>query len=359
MVAACKAAAEKFEQDLWICDMDSDFNVTKVQECTKNDTFSNLKKLSKDAKDNCVEAVSNCKSSVVGITAELKNCNLLGCIQLIDVNIVQTGSNRDHLNPSPSSSTTTSTSLIILGGGGAETDVEVFPANSNCTIPPPLPQPGRLGHSLSVINGTLVACGGYRRVSWKSCISWKKGQESWEDFHTLNEERCYHAAVVVDGEDQIILLGGVGSSSQTTGEIVKSGKTFSILNNGAGTCAVSYQGGFVMMGGDGANIGGGHGKVDRYDSEGNYLNPLPNLLEARYYHACTTFTSLKGLLVAGGKRGQFLLSSTELYLRSRRRWIRGGHLPRQICGMRAAGLIVTGGYDFGIAGDKVSVDLIS
>ena len=44
---------------------------------------------------------------------------------------------------------------------------------------------GRLGHSLSVINDTLVACGGYRRVSWKSCISWKKGQESWEDFHTL------------------------------------------------------------------------------------------------------------------------------------------------------------------------------
>ena len=93
-------------------------------------------------------------------------------------------------------------------------------------------------------------------------------------------------------------------------QIMPGGKTFSILNNGAGTCAVSYQGGFVMMGGDGANIGGGHGKVDRweinnnvyaiphfsprYDSEGNYLNPLPNLLEARYYHACTTFTSLKG-----------------------------------------------------------------
>ena len=39
---------------------------------------------------------------------------------------------------------------------------------------------------------------------------------------------------------------------------------------------------------------------------------------------------LQGLLVAGGKRGQFLLSSTELYLRSRRRWIRGGHLPRYL-----------------------------
>ena len=40
-------------------------------------------------------------------------------------------------------------------------------------------------------------------------------------------------------------------------QIMPGGKTFSILNNGAGTCAVSYQGGFVMMGGH----GGGHGKV--------------------------------------------------------------------------------------------------
>ena len=42
---------------------------------------------------------------------------------------------------------------------------------------------GRLGHSLSVINDTLVACGGYDALT--SCISWKKGQDGWEDFHTL------------------------------------------------------------------------------------------------------------------------------------------------------------------------------
>ena len=40
------------------------------------------------------------------------------------------------------------------------------------------------------------------------------------------------------------------------------GKTFSIQINGEGTCAVSYQGGFVMMGGH----GGGHGKVDKWES---------------------------------------------------------------------------------------------
>ena len=42
---------------------------------------------------------------------------------------------------------------------------------------------GRTDHSLSVINDSLVACGG--EYTKTSCISWKKGQDSWEDFHTL------------------------------------------------------------------------------------------------------------------------------------------------------------------------------
>ena len=42
---------------------------------------------------------------------------------------------------------------------------------------------GRREHSLSIINDTLVACGGEDTKT--SCISWKKGQVGWEDFHTL------------------------------------------------------------------------------------------------------------------------------------------------------------------------------
>ena len=85
----------------------------------------------------------------------------------------------------------------------------------------------------------------------------------------------------------------------------------------------------------------------RYDSKGNYLDSLPDLLEARYWHACTTFTSSsgeevwfqnlyhffifpQGLLVAGGDNGGVggLLSSTELYLPSKKQWTRGGYLRR-------------------------------
>merc|ERR1711962_548947 len=89
------------------------------------------------------------------------------------------------------------TGLIITGGFPPKTDIEVFPANTSCTIPP-FPSPGRDRHSLSVINDTLVACGGSSTRT--SCISWKKGQDGWEDFHTLSQERSWHAAVVVDGE---------------------------------------------------------------------------------------------------------------------------------------------------------------
>merc|ERR1712013_432552 len=118
------------------------------------------------------------------------------------------------------------TGLIITGGYPPKTDVEVFPAKANCTIPP-FPSPGRYYHSLSVINDTLVACGGKKGYStWYTCILWKKGQDGWEYFHTLSSkrlERFGHAAVAVDEED-IIILGGSGS--MTTGKIVKSGAQF-------------------------------------------------------------------------------------------------------------------------------------
>jgi len=225
------------------------------------------------------------------------------------------------------------TGLIVSGGLGTP-EVELFPAKASCTIPP-FPSPGRWFHSLSVIKDTLVACGG--KDTLKSCISWKKGQDGWEDFHTLSQERHSHAAVVVDGGEEIIVLGGSGSGSRKTGEIVKSGAQFVLQNRGQSTCAVSYQGAVVMIGGCCPT----HGKVDRYNSKGNYLNSLPDLLDARRGHGCTTFTSSngeEGLLIAGGLNDDGSLSRTELYLPSKKRWTRGGELPRAMGSLRAARL---------------------
>jgi len=242
--------------------------------------------------------------------------------------------------------------LVITGGRGAETDksIETF---TKCTIPPfPL---GRLGHSLSVTahGSQLVACGGYWPWTATSCISWRHGQEGWKDYHTMSKERLYHAAVVL--QDSIVIVGGWRNSSRTTGEIVPGGTEFPLHNSGMATCAVKFQRALVMIGGGSARDSDLHGKVDRYDSQGNHLGSLPDLGTARGYHACATFVSSageEGLLVAGGSEGTNKddgLSSTEVYLPSKGRWTSGGTLPRRLFGLAAAHLnqqvVVIGGDD--------------
>jgi len=256
------------------------------------------------------------------------------------------------------------TGLIISGGFEAETNIETFPADdANCMNIPPFPAPGRWAHTLSVIeNGRqLVVCGG--RSTETSCISWISGQEEWTHYATLSQGRKRHAAVQIN--ERIILLGGSGSvtNAQISGEIVKEGGSLLTLRNGArGTCALVWEDGFLTIGGhsgSGGLMGGvsAHGKVDRYDSEGKYLDSLPNLGTPRYNHACTSFlmNGEQALLVAGGRDGSAIFESTEIY--SNGVWRPGGNLPRALSGVRAAHLnqqvVVTGGRDGSNERDEV------
>ena len=52
-------------------------------------------------------------------------------------------------------------------------------------------------------------------------------------------------------------------------QIIPGGTQFSLKNNGYATCAVSYQGGFVMIRGCCS-----HGKVDRWEANNNILFPI-------------------------------------------------------------------------------------
>jgi len=258
------------------------------------------------------------------------------------------------------------TGLIISGGQTSGTNIETFPTQltSNCTIPP-FPLPGRVFHSLSVVeNGQqLVACGGRGPVSGPgapiytdirtSCISWHVGQDDWTDYATLSQERHDHAGVVLSrtGEEKIILIGGTcGSRSAsrvcTTGEIVKGGTQLTLQHSGFGMCAIPFDTGFVTIGGYNRGV---HGRVDRYDSEGKHLFSLPNLAIPRQNHACTAFMSRgeKALLVAGGFDGGERISSTEIF--SNGRWTTGGNLPRPLQGLKGANvnqnLFAIGGQD--------------
>ena len=51
--------------------------------------------------------------------------------------------------------------------------------------------------------------------------------------------------------------------------IIQGGKTFALKNGGYATCAVSYQGAVVMIGGSPA-----HGKVDRWEVNNNIWFPI-------------------------------------------------------------------------------------
>ena len=79
----------------------------------------------------------------------------------------------------------------------------------------------------------------------------------------------------------------------------------------------------------------------RYDSDGNYLDSLPDLATPRDNHGCTTFFAsgeqvkistccpiifpFQALIVAGGYNGD-ILSSTEIFTNGM--WTPGGNLPR-------------------------------
>jgi hypothetical protein len=186
----------------------------------------------------------------------------------------------------------------------------------------------------------------------------------------LSQDRSVHAAVVLQTkrQEKIFLIGGFGNSSRT-GEIVKDGTQLTLQNSGEASCAVAFNPGFVTIGGDGpqiphihgkVDIGGPitignnlHGKVDRYNSEGKYLDSLPDLPTPRFYHSCTSFLTSNGeqaLLVAGGwGYGGGYLSSTVFF--SNGKWKTGGSLPRALMGLRAANLnqqvVVTGGNNDG------------
>ena len=141
------------------------------------------------------------------------------------------------------------------------------------------------------------------------------------------------------------------------------GRSFELEHDGyrypEGSCAVFYQGGFVIIGGFESR------KVERwvlqeilnflvvvrYETNGHYLGSLPDLNQhtGMQYHACSTFVSAKGeqvgfhidfqiqisvkqgLLAAGGySYSSNYFSTVELYLPSTNQWTNGGELPRQL-----------------------------
>ena len=98
--------------------------------------------------------------------------------------------------------------------GNTGTSVELLDTNGTqlCNLPS-LPSTRR-GHSQTV----LTSCGGEdsEYASYTSCLTLNSG--SWEDSHSLAQEREGHSAW--SSPQGIMILGGEDSNSRTTTEIL-------------------------------------------------------------------------------------------------------------------------------------------
>jgi len=184
----------------------------------------------------------------------------------------------------------------------------------------------------------LVVCGGNREL--RDCIAWRRGQPAWTHFANMSRVRSDHAAIVLN--DEIIVIGGGEHHPHhawKNGEMVKSGKEFNLQHEAVASCAVIFnETQFLVIGGFSEGLGH-HRKVDRYDSEGKYLDSLPELNHGRSAHACTTFITEGGeqaIMVAGGTgNGKYHLAYyTEIYLPSRGYWTEARVLRRSIADKR-------------------------
>ena len=118
----------------------------------------------------------------------------------------------------------TNISVILVSGGHpydtVGRSVELLYTNGSriCSLPD-LPYT-RYHHSQT----RLTACGGWGDAASKTSCHTLSSSGSWEETHSLDQERRQHSAWA--SPQGVMLLGGVGSSAHTTSEILlESGDT--------------------------------------------------------------------------------------------------------------------------------------
>jgi len=208
---------------------------------------------------------------------------------------------------------------LLVTGGFKLSSIEVWipgGVEPPCTLPP-LPSP-RIDHTVSVVNGRIVTCGGWdfstnKRIGF--CM--ELTLEGWTNLTGTLETRRSHASVVIQGE--ILLIGGWGNSISETTEIVsvtegQSRQSFPLTYPRHKSCTIQLSpSSLVITGGSDAIA---RNKVVQYDGVGGD-NPtpseLPRLNTGRYRHACGVYEKegSQVLLVTGGSGVN--LASTEVY----------------------------------------------
>jgi len=177
-------------------------------------------------------------------------------------------------------------------------------------------------------------------------MRWQKGEGAWTPWINLDPPRNGHSAVSFG--DQLLLIGG--EESPRTGIELPSRREFELPYDVKNACLIPQSDGFIVTGG----VVGGWNYVEKYSSNGEFVEDLPSFEIGRRDHACGAFEDGEGravLLITGGYgfENRNGLSSTEmLWPDSDSYWFTGPELPRALYGPRMANLpdnrlLLTGG----------------
>jgi hypothetical protein len=228
--------------------------------------------------------------------------------------------------------------ILITGGQGVglygiaslekATDLFIPDENRTCSMPD-LPE-ARWSHTMEVVGGTPVICGGTAKrqgLSINTCLQFSPASVEgvWRDYAKLSCPRSHHTSWVTADGEMMQMGGGNCFAAEILGT---SGVTFGTRTAKRDACIIQEQDSAVITGG-GTDLQ----VVERYDKNGK-TETLPKLNTGRWAHGCGSYLDKEGntvLVVSGGMEGAVKdynsLTSTEILKSGESKWSFAESLP--------------------------------
>jgi len=247
--------------------------------------------------------------------------------------------------------------IVVAGGTNAEKSVEVFiPGVGTCKLPN-LPY-GRTSHIMETIDDKPVVCFGFVEpppgvhidIIQYGCMQFTPTGRNFGIWQDSVIQGMGYRGPQLGGQDKGSWVSSAGLVVLDTREarIMNTTKTIEIRYPKY-ACIITDKDSIIVTGGE-DNQG-----VARYNLKG-LVEHLPSLSQQRKYHGCGSYLSSGSmvLIVAGGRRGDEKLSTTEKLTIGDSYWTTVKGLPRTLAFMGSVSMdnkvFLIGGYT-GTRGD--------
>jgi len=252
---------------------------------------------------------------------------------------------------------------VLLVGGQFSSMETWTPTAANGPQYNPLPTNSDLeGSRAAVLESRLFSCGGLGSDAMKYCFSTEEGEPDWKPAPSLQVGRWLHSLTEVDGS--LVAAGGVDedglSSVEILGETGWSTASWSLKAPVRDHCAVSYQGELVILGGW---VGSRirlllSSEVTSYNIRTGERRSLPNLPYGVNAHACAIFNST--ITISGGYTDND--DTDKVWQLVNNKWVELPSIRKEryghAMGVLGGQLFVLGGYRDG-SWDKRSVERLT